>query len=36
MASGGAARRKDGHMATAGPFGAMVDWLKKLFGGGRK
>jgi hypothetical protein len=36
MASGGAAGRKEGHMKTDGPFGAMVDWFKKLFGGGRK
>jgi hypothetical protein len=35
-ASGGGAGRKEGHMKTAGPFGARVDWLKKLLGEGRK
>jgi len=29
------AERKS-HMKTAGPFGAMLVWLRKLFGEGRK
>jgi hypothetical protein len=36
MASGGAAGRKEGHMKTAGPFGAMLAWIRKLFGEARK
>jgi hypothetical protein len=34
--SGGAARRKEGPMNTAGSLGMMLAWIKKLFGEPKK